>query len=88
MRLSAYGKKIRTYILTAFVLLFLLAGTIWIYLKWPNPPIKELKAANDALMSAKEAEAERYAPQLYKNTCKLYESAMQSWKAENAQRKG
>jgi hypothetical protein len=83
MRLSAYGKKIRNFVLTAIILLFLSAGTIWIFIKWPNPPVKELRAANDALMSAKEAEAERYAPQLYKNTGKLYESAMQCWKAEN-----
>jgi L,D-peptidoglycan transpeptidase YkuD (ErfK/YbiS/YcfS/YnhG family) len=83
MRLSAYGRKIRTYVLTAIILLFLTTGTIWIYIKWPNPPVKELRAANDALMSAKEAEAEKYAPQLYKTTSKLYESAMQCWKAEN-----
>jgi hypothetical protein len=83
MRLSAYGKRIRNFVLTAIILLCISAGTLWIYIKWPNPPVKELRAANDALMLAKEAEAERYAPQLYKNTSKLYESAMQSWKAEN-----
>jgi hypothetical protein len=83
MRLSTYGKKVRNYILTAIILLSLSTGAVWIYLKWPSPPIKELRAANDALMLAKDAEAERYASQLYKNTNKLYESAMNSWKAEN-----
>jgi hypothetical protein len=83
MRLSAYGRKIRNFVLIAIILLCLSAGTIWVYIKWPNPPVKELRTANDAFMSAKEAEAERYAPQLYKNTSKLYESAMQSWKTEN-----
>jgi lipoprotein-anchoring transpeptidase ErfK/SrfK len=83
MRLSTYGKKVRNYILTAIIFLSLSSGAVWIYIKWPNPPIKELRAANDALMLAKDAEAERYASPLYKNTNKLYESAMNSWKAEN-----
>ncbi len=82
MRKTGRHRRIFSVILLiAFLLLASLA--ICVYLRWPEPPIAELRAANEALMSAKQAEAQTYAPQIYKNTSKLYESAMTSWKAEN-----
>jgi len=82
MRKSGRRRRVKSVILLVFVLLlgFL---SLWVYLRWPEPPVAELQAANEALMSAKQAEAGKYAPQLFNNTSKLYESAMKSWKTEN-----
>jgi hypothetical protein len=83
MRHKISGKRILINTLIILILLFLFSGAFWVYLKWPDPPVGELRAANDALMSAREAEAEKYAPQLYTNTCRLYDSAMKFWSSEN-----
>jgi L,D-peptidoglycan transpeptidase YkuD (ErfK/YbiS/YcfS/YnhG family) len=82
-RLSVTGKKVRFIVLSIVLLLLLSAVTVWVYQEWPDPPINEIQAANQALMSARDAEAAKYCPTQFKNTCRLYELAMNNWKKEN-----
>lgn len=83
MRRKKTGKRIRSFVLVSFFTFILAVLVFWIIYKWPQPPLKELKEANNALISAREADAEKYAPQLFSNTCRLYDSAMRNWKSEN-----
>ncbi len=55
----------------------------WVYSQWPKSPVKELKAASDAITAARDAEAGKYAPDLFKQTILLYDSAMVHWQQEN-----
>lgn len=77
------GKRIRSIVLAFFSTILLAGLVLWIFYKWPHPPLKVLKEANDALIAARDAEAEKYAPQLFDNTSRLYETAMRNWKSEN-----
>ncbi len=83
MRRSNSARKFRKYLLILFVVTMLAAGAGWVVYRWPEPPVIELRDARTALMAAREAEADKYAPGLYKNTSQLYEAAMTSWKKEN-----
>ncbi|MDM8159245.1 L,D-transpeptidase family protein [Labilibaculum sp. K2S] len=62
-------------------LLFVL-GTAFIFLKQESPQ-NELKLAREALNSAQKAGAEEYAKPLYKEAKQFYDSAMNSWSAQN-----
>ncbi|WP_321319269.1 L,D-transpeptidase family protein [Labilibaculum sp.] len=62
-------------------LLFVL-GTALIWLK-PESPQNELKLAREALYSAQKAGAEEYAKPFYKEAKQFYDSAMNSWSAQN-----
>lgn len=70
---------------TLYLLLFLfLAGiTAWVMLRWPESPAAELKKASDAIVEARNAEADKYAPRQLKKTTALYDSAMTHWRKEN-----
>jgi len=61
----------------------LMLSSAWVYSQWPEPPVKELKAASDAITAARDAEAGKYAPDLFKKTTRLYDSAMVHWQREN-----
>ncbi len=56
---------------------------IWIYLRWPESPSKELRSASQAIATARGAEAAKYAPALLSEAMQLHDSAMHSWKSEN-----
>jgi L,D-peptidoglycan transpeptidase YkuD (ErfK/YbiS/YcfS/YnhG family) len=83
MHLTSSGKKIIISGLIVCILTVLFVAGYWIYYRWPDPPLYELKTANEALMAAREAQADKYAPAQFKNTCRLYELAMNAWKKEN-----
>ena len=42
-----------------------------------------MKAAGNTVALARDAGADKYAPDLFRETCKLYDSAMVYWKTEN-----
>lgn len=69
--------------LIALAVPFVVLGIVWGYLRWPESPSGELKAANHAIISAREAGAAKYAPGLFSETIQLYDSAMNAWKSEN-----
>ncbi len=74
-------RKILIFCLIWFILF--LAGGVLAYQRWPDPPVKELKAAGDALALARNANAEKYAPGLFKESSDLFQAAMKAWKLEN-----
>lgn len=76
------GRKYRR-IAGLILLPMVVLAVIWVYLRWPESPSEELRAANQAIATAREAEAEKYAPAQLAEIVQLYDSAMQAWKIEN-----
>jgi len=79
------AKRRKTVITTVVLglMLFLIAGG-WAYLKWPDPPMEELRNAAEAISVARDAEAAKYAPELLHETIALFDSAMVHLKTENS----
>lgn len=82
MNRTGRGKHTRRYLLMAGVPLILLTG-VWVWSRWPEPPVRELRSAAEALSAARDAEAAKYAPQLLGETIALFDSAMAHLKSEN-----
>lgn len=82
MKRTGKGKHTRRYLLMAGVPLILLTG-VWVWSRWPEPPVRELRSAAEALSAARDAEAAKYAPQLLGETIALFDSAMAHLKSEN-----
>ncbi|MBE0661452.1 MAG: L,D-transpeptidase [Bacteroidales bacterium] len=62
------------------VLAFLIVGFIKLI---PEPPAKEIEMARQALLTARESKAEVYAKDIFKEANRYYDSAMDTWQAEN-----
>lgn len=50
----------------------------------PVPPLEKIEKARIAISEAKKARADAYAPALFNESEKLYQSAISRWKAENS----
>jgi|ADurb_H2B_02_Slu_FD_contig_31_2513149_length_3472_multi_11_in_0_out_0_3 L,D-peptidoglycan transpeptidase YkuD (ErfK/YbiS/YcfS/YnhG family) len=79
---SIRGKR-KKWSFLAVIVLLLLAVSIYVYNRWPESPVLEMKAAGNTVALARDAGADKYAPDLFRETCKLYDSAMVYWKTEN-----
>mgnify|MGYP007070587033 CR=1 FL=1 len=76
-------KCIKIILIVIVILIVLSIGCLLVYNRWPDPPIKELQMASDALTLARQVEAYKYAPELFNITIQLYDSSMNNWKIEN-----
>jgi len=75
------NKKIFIWIFSILVVLSLCG--VFVYNRWPEPPIREIDIANKTLISARDVEANKYVPELFKKTHDLYDSSINNWKKEN-----
>jgi len=77
-------KKIIKWLIIVSVSIFLIAATISIIIVTRRElPNEDLRLAREALALAKEAGADVYAENLYKESTQMYDSAMVNWSREN-----
>ncbi|HOI48412.1 MAG TPA: L,D-transpeptidase [Prolixibacteraceae bacterium] len=65
------------------ILLVLSGVAVGLYYLLPEPPEDEFRIAREAIATARDAEADRYAKELFRDACADYDSAMANWKRQN-----
>lgn len=81
--ISSKKKKIKLFAILLFAVFFVVVTVCVIIVSQKEMPTEDLRLARLALSEAKEAEADVYSEKDYKESLKLYESAMGSWSREN-----
>jgi len=80
------GKKkiLKWFLVISLVFIFVAITISIIIVSQRKLPDQDLKLAREAISAAKEAEANIYAESLYKESLRIYDSAMSGWKVENS----
>jgi hypothetical protein len=76
-------KKLLVRYIVLFVLVMTSISVLFIMYAIPEPPDQYVRSARENLSVAREAHADRYASDLYKQAGNLYDSAMALWQSEN-----
>jgi len=78
-------RKIIKWLLVSLISVFIVAVTVSVIIvSQKKLPTDDLRLAREALTAAKDAEANIYAENLYKESLKMYDSAMAKWSIENS----
>lgn len=77
-------KKIKWLLIILFSIVTFAISISVIIVSQKELPTEDLKLAREALTLAKEAEANIYSEKMYKESLKLYDSAMANWSRENS----
>jgi lipoprotein-anchoring transpeptidase ErfK/SrfK len=82
----AQGKKkiLKWFLVISLVFIFVSLTVSIIIVSQRKLPNQDLKLAREAISAAKEAEANIYSEQLYKESLRIYDAAMAAWSVENA----
>jgi L,D-peptidoglycan transpeptidase YkuD (ErfK/YbiS/YcfS/YnhG family) len=76
-------KKKKVLIVSASILVLAIAVVFLFVSMAPVPPLEKIDQARIAISEAKKVRADAYAPTLFLESEKLYQSAISKWKAEN-----
>jgi murein L,D-transpeptidase YafK len=78
------GRRRKVTIISAGIL-FIAAAIVFLFVRMaPVPPLEKIDKARQAISDAKKARADAYAPTLFSESEKLYQSAISRWKSENS----
>jgi hypothetical protein len=78
-----YYRSFWVFFIIIFLIGILVIGTFTFFTYLPEPPEFEIDQARISLAGANKARADIYAPELYKEASKLYDSAISNWQRQN-----
>lgn len=78
--MKKWRRRIIWFVVVITIIAFFIVGFIRLI---PEPPAKEIETARQALIKARESEAEIYAKNIFNEASRYYDSAMNAWQTEN-----